>query len=206
MACGVECHAGGSGAFQKARLRRPVCVGPCLELGKAMSRWMYVETQGIGRAIGLFALRLVAGTAFLWHGWANIRVPGHGMGSDSPMAVDWQMFVPVAEFAGGMFLLLGLLTPLAALTLACSTVATMATVHLPQGHPFVGRPGEPSFEMAAAYLACVVAILLLGPGVFSLDALVFGQARVSRRRRRGRRGGSELLVRHAIMRTMSDCP
>jgi putative oxidoreductase len=47
-------------------------------------------------------------------------------------------------------------------------------VHLPHGDPFVGKPGQASFEPAAGYLACAILFLLLGPGRFSLDALLFG--------------------------------
>jgi hypothetical protein len=36
------------------------------------------------------------------------------------------------------------------------------------------KPGGPSFEPAAFYLACAVLFLLAGPGRFSLDAMLFG--------------------------------
>jgi uncharacterized membrane protein YphA (DoxX/SURF4 family) len=46
--------------------------------------------------------------------------------------------------------------------------------HLPQGHAFVGGPGQPSFELAAVYLAVMILFLATGPGAFSLDSYLFG--------------------------------
>ena len=52
------------------------------------------------------------------------------------------------------------------------TVA-IGMVHLPPA-PFVAsKPGQSSFELAAGYLAAVLALLLAGPGKLSLDALLF---------------------------------
>jgi putative oxidoreductase len=50
--------------------------------------------------------------------------------------------------------------------------------HLNSGDPFVPGPqGGPSWELAATYLAVVVAVLLIGPGRASVDALLFGRPR-----------------------------
>ncbi len=72
-------------------------------------------------------------------------------------------------------MILGLLTPLAALGIACTMIVALATVHLPHGDPFVGQPGKPSFELAAGYLANAILFILLGPGMLSLDGIFFAK-------------------------------
>src|SRR5437588_9073317 len=137
-----------------------------------MRHWFYTDTAGRLGSAGLLLLRLVVGAAFLFHGWPKIQHPFGWMGPDAPMPGVLQMLAALAEFGGGLLLILGLLTRLASLGIAGVMLVALATYHLPQGHPFVATTG-PSFELAAVYLACAVLFLLLGPGRFSLDAVVF---------------------------------
>ena len=130
------------------------------------------------RAVGLLLLRLVVGAAFVFHGWYKIQSPGGPfgwMGPEAPVPAVLQGLAVLAEFGGGLALILGLLTPLAGLGIACTMAVALATVHLPHGDPFVGQPGKPSFELAAGYLAAAILFILGGPGVYSLDTLLFAR-------------------------------
>jgi putative oxidoreductase len=127
-------------------------------------------------AVGLLLLRIVMGAAFMFHGWYKLQSPGGAfawMGPDAPVPGLFQGLAVLAEFGGGLGLIVGFLTPLAALGIAGTMVVALAMVHLPHGDPFVGMPGKPSFELAASYLAGAILFLLIGPGVLSLDRLLF---------------------------------
>ena len=130
--------------------------------------------------MGLLLLRLVMGAAFLFHGWPKIQNPLGWMGPDASVPAILQALAALAEFGGGIALIVGLLTRLAALGITTNMVVALAMVHLPHGDPFVGKAGERSYELAAVYLACAVLFLLLGPGRFSLDALLFSQPPVTK--------------------------
>ncbi len=134
--------------------------------------------SGVG-AFGLLVLRIVTGAAFVMHGWGKLQNPFHWMDQmpDASPGV-LQALAAVAEFSGGIALILGLLTPLAAFLIAGTMVVALATVHIPAGHPFVGQ-GGPSLEPAAGYLAQMIMFLLVGPGTLSADACLFGRKKQS---------------------------
>ncbi len=138
-----------------------------------MYRFFYPEfVRGRG-ALGLLALRVVMGTAFVQHGWGKIQDAFHWMDKmPNPPPGVFQALAAVSELGGGAALILGVLTPLASLLLAGTMAGALVLYHLPEGHPFVSA-GSPSFELAAVYLCCALAVLLVGPGVLSLDAWFF---------------------------------
>jgi putative oxidoreductase len=144
-----------------------------------MVRWYPAFVRGPG-AVGLLLLRVAMGAAFVLHGWPKIQHPFDWMGPSASVPGALQALAALAEFGGGIALALGLLTPLAALGIACTMATALGMVHLRRGDPFVGAPGQPSSEPAAVYLAAALLFLLIGPGALSLDALL---ARVWRRNR-----------------------
>jgi putative oxidoreductase len=130
-------------------------------------------------AFGLLVLRVVVGAAFVLHGWGKVQNPMHWMDQpDAPSPIHGAMQAAAAfsEVGGGALLALGLLTPLACLALAGTMVGALAIAHIPAGHSFVAtKPGEHSFELAAAYLSAAVLFFCVGPGAVSADALLFGR-------------------------------
>jgi putative oxidoreductase len=142
-----------------------------------MSRFLPPYVAGPG-AVGLLVLRLVAGTAMMFHGWPKIQHATSWMGPKAPVPGVLQALAALAEFGGGLCWVLGLLTPVASLLILGTMAVALGMVHLPQGHPFVASPpGGPSYEPALGYLAIAVALLLVGPGKLSVDALLFGRGR-----------------------------
>ena len=131
---------------------------------------LYRDTLTGGQSLGLLVLRFVVGAAFILHGWPKIQKPTSWMGDAVPGFL--QFAAAVTEFGGGIALILGLLTPLVALALAVNMAAAMMLVHIPKGHPFVG---ESSYELPLVYLVLFVALSAIGPGRYSLDALLSGR-------------------------------
>jgi putative oxidoreductase len=143
-----------------------------------MLHFVYPDFARGRAAVGLLILRVVVGAAFVLHGWYKIGSPGGmtgWMGPTAPVPGFLQAAAALSEFAGGIGLILGLLTPVAAFFLACTMIVALGMVHLPSGDPFVNPMGGRSFELAACHLAAVLALLLAGPGKLSLDALLFGR-------------------------------
>lgn len=130
--------------------------------------------QGRG-AIALLALRIVFGSAFILHGLSKIQQPFTWMGADAPVPAILQALAALSEFGGGIAVLIGLLTPLASLGLFFTMAFALFMVHVPAGHPFVSSDHGPSYELAAVYWIIALQLLLVGPGAYSLDALLFSK-------------------------------
>ncbi|MFZ4792485.1 MAG: DoxX family protein [Blastocatellia bacterium] len=133
-------------------------------------------------AIGLLIARLVFGTGIALHGWGKIQHPFGWMGADAAVPPVIQALAALSEFGGGIALIIGLLTPLAMVGLGITMLTAIRMVHLAQGHPFVATGGGRSYELAALYLTFAVLIIVLGPGRYSLDSLLFGRSGGVRRR------------------------
>lgn len=128
-----------------------------------------VGTKG---SVGLLLLRLVAGSGMMLHGIPKLGHAASWMGAES-WAPGWLQAMAVGcEVGGGALLALGLLTPLACLGILGVMATAMFAVHIPAGHPFVAK-GGPSYESAFMYFAVAFAFLMVGPGRFSIDALLF---------------------------------
>lgn len=143
-----------------------------------MRRFFPTFISGWGAAT-LLVVRVVMGVAFILHGWPKIQNPMGWMNAMGGEGVPSFLaaLAALAEFGGGIALLLGLLTPLAALGIVCQMLGALFMVHFPMGHPFVAVTGGPSYELPLVYLALAILLLVMGPGRWSFDALLFGRTR-----------------------------
>jgi putative oxidoreductase len=135
--------------------------------------------QSTAASTGFLVLRLIAGTAFILHGWGKMQAPLSWMGPEAPVPGVFQFLAAFSEFGGGIAWILGLLTPLASLgTFITMTVATLMHA-LALKDPFVASgPGQSSYEPALVYWGIALLLMLAGPGKFSLDALLIRRNRV----------------------------
>lgn len=131
-------------------------------------------------SLGLLILRLVAGLAFIFHGYGKITKPFSWMPADAGVPAFLQALAALSEFGGGLAWMLGLLTPLASLGIACTMAVAVWMQAVVLGNPFVPEGPGASYELASIYLCVAILVLLSGPGRFSLDRAVFGKKTIDR--------------------------
>ncbi len=126
-------------------------------------------------SVGLLTLRLVAGVAFMFHGWGKIQQPFSWMGDGASIPGWLQALAALSEFGGGAAWILGLVTPLASFGILCTMAKAVHPHAVVLGDPFVSKGAGGSYELALVYLCVALLLLLAGPGKVSLDALIFGR-------------------------------
>lgn len=124
------------------------------------------------------ALRIAAGIIFMAHGAQKLFgwFGGYGLeGTGQWMAsigLEPGYFMALmagsAEFFGGLFLLLGLLTRATSLVLAFTMLVAIVTVHLPNGL-FMSNNG---YEFGLALMVISISTTISGAGRFSIDNLL----------------------------------
>ena len=134
--------------------------------------------------VAALILRLAAGAIFLPHGWSKITAEGGAAAFAADMATNYGIptflghLAPWTELVGAILLLVGLLTRLDALLLAGTMFVAAFIVQLPEALYEVPPDAIKSFvalraiELPLAMFAVCLAIVLIGPGRVSLDALL----------------------------------
>jgi putative oxidoreductase len=139
-----------------------------------------------GSQLALMLLRLFVGLAFIRHGWPKLR--NIRTWAEALKTPAWLCFLSASSmWAGGIALIPGLLTPLAALAILISMAYAMV-LEIGAGLPFIGPDpfqipsgdyvgpmgvGEPpSWEKAAMYVVMCLVLIACGGGIYSLDNLL----------------------------------
>jgi putative oxidoreductase len=119
--------------------------------------------------LGLFLFRVFVGLAMAFaHGLGKVPPSDQltqglaGMGFPLPVVFAWA--AALAEFAGGLFIALGLFTRHAAFFLAVTMSVAAFIAHA--ADPFQKK------EMALLYLFASIMLIFTGPGRLSLDSII----------------------------------
>ena len=129
-------------------------------------------------ALGLLILRVVTGLLLAAHGSQKVfgwfKGPGFAGATSYFQSLGfrptwfWTLLVCLAEFGGGLLLALGLLTPLASLAIIADMIMAILKVKIANGF-WASNNG---YEFELTLLVISLALGLIGPGTYSLDAAI----------------------------------
>jgi putative oxidoreductase len=117
--------------------------------------------------------RVILGAIMLAHGWSKV-IPRGSLYNFAHMVAHlglpyWLGYVAAfTEFFGGIALILGLLTPIAALGVAIEMAVAIVKVNLRRG-----LTGTQGYELPLSLFALALLILADGPGYLAVDRVLF---------------------------------
>ena len=140
---------------------------------------MLKRLMGTTEDVSLTTLRVVLGVVFFAHGAQRMLGWFGGFGFHDTMGALTHTGMPApvafliicAQFFGGLGLMVGLLTRIAALGIAGLMIGAIFMVHLPNGFfmNWMGTQKGEGIEFHLLALAMAAALLLRGAGAFSVD-------------------------------------
>jgi putative oxidoreductase len=142
---------------------------------------------GTSNDLTLTLMRLILGVVFFAHGAQKMLGWFEGYGFTGTMGFFTHSGIPAplaflaisAEFFGGLGLLVGLLSRVAAFGISVNMLVAIATVHYHNGffmNWFGNQKGE-GFEYHLLALALLLTVMIKGAGAFSLDGLLSNSSR-----------------------------
>lgn len=142
-----------------------------------MARIEIEEPQPAALSLSRALLRIVVGVIMTAHGWLKLSDFSSWYDQVVKLGLPFpEIAAPLAvagELLGGLGLVFGLFTRLAAFGVACVMVVAIAKVHLPHG--LLAQNG--GFEFPLVLLASALGILIAGPDPLCLDTLLRRRAR-----------------------------
>lgn len=139
-----------------------------------------IQSSWISVDLAALVLRGVLGVVFIAHGGQKLfsLFGGHGIDGTSayfnsvgiPSSNVFAYVVGITEFFGGIFLIIGFLTVIAAIGLITDMAVAIAVVTYSFGFFSVAKTGY-GWELNLVILGMAAALLIMGPGAWSLDAL-----------------------------------
>jgi putative oxidoreductase len=137
---------------------------------------------GTSNDVALTSLRLVLGVVFFAHGAQKMLGWFGGYGFHGTMGFFAHLGIPApvafliicTEFFGGLGLIVGLLTRIAALGIGGLMIGAIFMVHLPNGFfmNWAGTQKGEGIEYHLLVLAMAATLLLRGAGAFSADRAI----------------------------------
>jgi putative oxidoreductase len=118
--------------------------------------------------LALLVLRVVLGIIMIVHGWAKVTDLGGTIegftGMGIPLPAVAAVFSTVAEFFGGLLILAGAFTDIAAILIVIDMLGAITFVHAKNGFLI----SEGGVEWPLALVAMALAIALAGPGRYAV--------------------------------------
>ena len=156
------------------------------------------EGAGWRRDAGLVGPRTMLGATMLYHGVEKLRAPEQATAQFEKLGIEpagfWARATAIAEAGAGVLMLAGWLVRPAALAVLVTQATAIKKVHGPKG--FATHRG--GYEFNLGLMATAAALLLGGPGRFSLARLLAGRSEPRGLRRmlptRRRRGFAATLL------------
>jgi putative oxidoreductase len=135
---------------------------------------MYQSGSNLAAPWGIALLRVVTGIIFLMHGQQKLfefgigGVTGMMTGLGVPAPGLMAIVVTLVELVGGIALILGAFTRIAAILVAIDVLVAFFLVHLPNG--FFATSG--GVELVLILATVGVTLALTGPGALALDSML----------------------------------
>lgn len=135
-------------------------------------------------SIGLLLLRIILGVVFFAHGAQKVLgwFGGYGLAGTVgyfknvvKIPIPIAYLGPFVEFLGGIALVFGVFTKVAALGILIMMIVATLKVHFPQGFFLTGKgdgKGQ-GYEFALTLAVISLVLVLLGGGIYSIDSFIY---------------------------------